>query len=101
LLCFCWWWRLTAWRTISFATSAFENPASIMACRMGTPVVFWGIRMADSIFFWCVALFFEMFGSGMYTVEMDSKKKKMKSGTFTCCALGGLWCNFGRQDDVG
>ena len=51
--------------------SDFENLASIIACGMRTPVVFWRIRMAALIFIWCVALFFDLLGSGVYSVEMN------------------------------
>jgi hypothetical protein len=39
LLCFCWRWRLVAWRKILFATSNFENPASISLRNLDTSSV--------------------------------------------------------------
>jgi hypothetical protein len=55
----------------SFAMSFFEKLAKIMASRTLTPVVVWRIRMADSTFFRCAALFIDMLGRGAYSVETD------------------------------
>jgi len=62
-------------RTVSLVVSFLGNPAKIIAIGTLTPVVVLRTRTASSTFFRCAALFFDMLGNGVYSVETDQSKQ--------------------------
>ena len=74
VLCFAWTAsrrRHIIRRTVSLVVSFLGNPARVIAIGTLTPVVVLRICTASSTFFICAALFFDMLGNGVYSLETD------------------------------